>query len=428
MAQLSPSRLESMELAPADGKLAGHFDTSVATLVLNFSEYPFHQSALGIVRSLGRVGIPVFTVQRTSFIPSGLSRYLAGKFVWQTDGRNSARFLEGMETIGKILDRPTILVPTDDIAALLIAENENELTTRFMFARPPANLPRTLANKRLLYEKCHHLGIACPHTVFPASREELRHLTAYLEFPVVVKATQPWLLQGSIKSTAIVWSRQELEDYYDNFTRQAPNTSLMIQKMIPASCSEDWFVHGYCDSQSEALAIFTGVKLRSYPIFAGPTTLGRSVYNSALREQAGKLFSAIGYCGIMDLDYRLDKRDGSYNLLDFNPRIGAQFTLFKDHGGLDVVRALHLDLTGQGVCSRPQIDGRRFIVEVQDLLASFSHYRSDGLSVKGWISSLRGVAEGAWFASDDLAPFLLMCLWMPLRAAFRVFRRNSKNF
>jgi len=193
----------------------------------------------------------------------------------------------------------------------------------------------------------------------------------------------------------------------------------MIQEMIPADSSEDWFVHGYCDNSSNPLAIFTGVKLRSYPTFAGPTTLGRAVRNEALREQAIQLFSAIGYRGIMDLDYRLDKRDGRYHLLDFNPRVGAQFRLFEDDHGIDVVRELHLDLTGRGVRTGPQVEGRTFMVEIQDLLASFSYYRSGNLKVKEWWRSLRGVAEGAWCAADDLLPFLLMFLWMSLRVAFR---------
>ena len=194
MAQLSPQRLEPMGLTTMDREFAGHFDTSVAALVLNFGAYPFHQSTLGIIRSLGRVSIPVFAVQRDSFIPSGASRYLTGKFLWRTDAQDSDRFLEGMARIGKILDRPTILVPADDLSAILIAEHADELASRFIFARPPATLPRTLANKRCLYELCHRLGIACPHTVFPDSREELLDLTAQMQFPVVVKVTEPWLL------------------------------------------------------------------------------------------------------------------------------------------------------------------------------------------------------------------------------------------
>jgi len=253
----------------------------------------------------------------------------------------------------------------------------------------------------------------------------LPDLAAQFQFPVVVKATEPWLLPRGIKSTAIVSGRQELIRYYDNFWRQAPTTNLMIQEMIPADCSEDWFVHGYCDDQANPTAIFTGVKLRSYPAFAGPTTLGRAVGNDALQQQAINLFSAIGYRGIMDLDYRLDRRNGRYNLLDFNPRIGAQFRLFEDRDGIDVVRALHLDLTGRGIRSGPQIEGRTFMVEIQDLLACFSYYRSGDLKIKDWLRSLRGVDESAWYAGDDPLPFLLMCPWMVYGAASRVLHLNS---
>lgn len=426
--ELGPQRLEPMGLATMDQEFPGQFNTSVAALVLNFGAYPFHQSTLGIIRSLGRVGIPVFAVQRSAWIPSGVSRYLTGKFLWRTDAQDSGRFPEGMARIGKILDRPTILVPVDDLSAILIAEHADELAAWFIFPRPPATLPRMLANKRGLYELCHRLGIACPHTVFPHSRAELLDLSAHMQFPVVVKATEPWLLPKSIRSTAIVSGRQKLINYYDNFWRQAPTTTLMIQKMIPPESSEDWFVHGYCDNHSNPTAIFTGRKLRSYPAFAGPTTLGRAVRNDALQQEAIKLISAIGYRGIMDLDFRLDKRDGRYNLLDFNPRIGAQFRLFEDHNGVDVVRALHLDLTGRGVSSGPQIE-RAFILEIQDLMASFSYYRSGDLKMKEWLLSLQGAKERAWCATDDLFPFLLMCLWMPFRAASSVLRlsRNQKK-
>jgi hypothetical protein len=97
----------------------------------------------------------------------------------------------------------------------------------------------------------------------------------------------------------------------------------------------------------------------------------------------------------MDLDYRLDLRDGEYKLLDFNPRVGAQFRVFEDEAAVDVVRALHLDLTGWPVCRRPQAEGRVFIVEHSDLLASVGYRHAGDLSLGSWRSSLRGIPPGA---------------------------------
>ncbi len=402
-----------------EGKARPDFDSSVAVLVLSFSHYPFQHGVLGTIRSLGRLGIPVFAVQQNIFAPVCASRYLAGRFLSKKRGISNESFLKYMATIARSLDRPTILLPADDLSAILIAENADILAPGFLFARQPPTLPRTLANKRNLYHLCQRLGVACPQTFFPETREELLEIAARQRFPVVVKAAEPWLLPKGCKSVAIVRRLQDLIAYYDNFMQQSPATTLMIQEMISAEGSEDWIVHGYCGSNSEPLVLFTGIKLRSYPAFAGPTTLARSVRNDALQRQATELFAAIGYRGIMDLDWRFDGRDGRYKLLDFNPRLGAQFRLFSTDLGIDVARALHLDLTGRPPCVGRPVEGRTFILDLHDMLASLGYWRNGSLTMKEWVRSLQGPHERAWYAADDPLPFLLMVLRMPIRAISR---------
>jgi D-aspartate ligase len=122
----------------------------------------------------------------------------------------------------------------------------------------------------------------------------------------------------------------------------------MIHETISAPGSEDCIVHEYCDRQSKPVVLFTGIKLRSYPVCAGPTTLARSRWNDALQRQATEIFSAIGYRGIMDMDFRLDGFTGRFNLLDFNPRVGAQFRLFRtDNGTMSCALFTSISPTGR---------------------------------------------------------------------------------
>jgi predicted ATP-grasp superfamily ATP-dependent carboligase len=118
---------------------------------------------------------------------------------------------------------------------------------------------------------------------------------------------------------------------------------------------------------------------------------------------------AVGYQGILDIGYRYDARDGKYKVLDVNPRIGSTFRLFVDAGGLDVARALYLDLTGQAVPPAMPVEGRKWIVEDQDIESSYRYWRDGKLGLGQWLASFRGVREGAWFARDDTRPFWLMC-------------------
>lgn len=393
--------------------VSSSFDTSVPAVVLKLRHSVVHYGGLGAIRSLGRLGIPVYAVCEGRMAPPAASKYLSGGFVWETTSdasKNPERLLDGMMTIGERVGDRSLLVATDDAAAVFVAEHGHELQRRFLFPRPPAGLPRSLASKRGLYQLCNRLGIPCPKAVFPTSRGHVEEFLETAVFPVVVKGAEPWLLPigVGVRSTSIVHTPDHLLDLYRRVERHQA-TGLLFQEYIPPEAAEDWFFHGYCDAASECLVGFTGRKLRSYPAHAGPTSLGRWVLNEELRQEAEALFRAISFRGIMDLDYRLDLRDGRYKLLDFNPRLGAQFRLFEDDNGIDVVRAMHLDLTGRPVSKGRAMPGRGFIVENHDPLAVWQYRRDGGMTLRAWLRSLFGVREAAWFASDDPVPFLAMC-------------------
>jgi predicted ATP-grasp superfamily ATP-dependent carboligase len=143
-----------------------------------------------------------------------------------------------------------------------------------------------------------------------------------------------------------------------------------------------------------------------------------------VEETTKRLMKAIGYQGILDIGYRLDQRDGRYKLLDVNPRIGGSFRLFLAADGMDVLRALYLDMTGQEVPPGTPQEGRRWLVEPLDLASSLAYRRRGDLTVGEWLRSLRGVRETAWFAADDPLPFLalwgwLLADWLPARVLGR---------
>jgi predicted ATP-grasp superfamily ATP-dependent carboligase len=399
-------------------------DATPPVLVLKLSRLVLHHGGVGIIRSLGRMGVPVYGVVEDRFTPAAVSRYLTGFFIWDTRGLDTQQLLEGTAMIGERLNRPTIVIPTDDVGAIFIAEQAATLQRWFIFPQQPAMLPRTLANKRELYLLCKSIGVACPEAVFPSSIDDVHEFVENAAFPVVVKAAESWLLPEGGRTTSIARTPEQVYTIYRSAESQrGPN--LIFQEYIAPVYGEDWFYHGYCNMGSDCCVGFTGRKLRSYPPFAGPTTLGKAVVNDPLRQQTEALLQAISYAGITDLDYRLDKRDGQYKLLDFNPRIGAQFRLFEDRVGVDVARAFYLDLTGRRVPRSRPIEGRTFIVEFHDLAASLGYFRQGRLTFREWWLSLEGTKELAWFSRDDPLPFLLMCIRLLLRVVERILRMRK---
>jgi D-aspartate ligase len=398
----------------------GGFDTDTPAVVLKLDRNVFHHGGLGVIRSLGRAGIPVYGVHEDPLAPAAQSRYLRGRWYWTPDLGCPERIVAGLQQLAERLGRPAVLIPTDDPGAILLSEYAAALRPWFRFPEPPRGLPGQLASKDLLHDLCARWNVPHVATALPADGAEAEQFARRVGFPLVAKLARPWQARGrhTPRSTTIVHSDQRLTELY----RRGPAGGLMLQEYIPGGRGpDDWFFHGYCDARSLCEPAFTGVKERSYPPHSGLTSFGREVANPRLHEQVTDLLRRIRYRGIMDLDVRFDPRDGQYKLLDFNPRIGAQFRVFQNADGIDVARAAHLDLTGRPIPPGRAAAGRRFFVENYDTLAALGYLRRGELGVRSWLATLRKVDETAWFARDDLAPFGLMCLRMAWRALERPF-------
>src|SRR3989442_274812 len=108
-------------------------DPKVPVLVLKTGRYVLHHGTLGIVRSLGRLGVPVYAVIEDGVAPVAMSRYLTGAFVWKTGGLDTGALLTGLAAISERLSGPAILIPTDDVAAAFVAEHSEALENWFLF-------------------------------------------------------------------------------------------------------------------------------------------------------------------------------------------------------------------------------------------------------------------------------------------------------
>ncbi|MEV6326685.1 ATP-grasp domain-containing protein [Streptomyces sp. NPDC051909] len=394
------------------------FDTRVPAVLVRLDPNPFHHGTLGAVRSLGRAGIAVHAVVESPASPVARSRYLRGAHR-RPDEPSPAELTRLLHRISDVLagddpsptdgtSPPALLVPLDDITALLLAECRPELAGRFLLPdQSPEQLAR-VADKAQLAETCRTLDLPHPRTELPADADEAAAMAWSLGLPVVAKWSRPWLLPagGGLRSTTILGSLTEVRELYAR-TPQA-GSRLLLQELLPAGRDLDWFFQGYVDSAGGCATGATGRKERSWPDGAGLTAVGRWTANPAVDATARELLGALGYRGVCDLDFRLDRETGAYHLLDFNPRPGAQFRLFADRNGLDVVRAMHLDLTGRPVPAHLPGYGRRFVVEnyatLSYLVSPRRRYVPEPVGPVGG----SGGREAAWFAADDLRPALAM--------------------
>lgn len=380
-------------------------------LILGLAGLSMHHGALGVMRSAGSLGIPVFYAQREHEgdrrSPIGRSRYSRGSLPLPRDAPDD-RTLEILRELAADHDG-AILLAVDDASAMFVADHSDALKDVFLFPGQPSGLARALADKRAMHRLCLEHAIPTPLVAYPGSEADVHRHAAQATFPVVAKridASQP--VAHATPNVIVANDRDELLAAY-RLMEDPGLHNVMLQEHIPDTPQANWMFNGYFTGDSECLVSFTGHKLRQSPPDAGATTLGVCRSNPTVDETTRRFMRAVGYRGIVDADYRFDSRDGQHKLLDVNPRIGSSFRLFVAADGIDVLRALYLDLTGQQVpAATHQTDGRRWLVEPQDLRSSLIHVRRDELTVGEWLRSLRHIDETAWWARGDPWPFIAM--------------------
>ncbi|MFD3872214.1 ATP-grasp domain-containing protein [Streptomyces sp. NPDC058623] len=271
--------------------------------------------------------------------------------------------------VSERIGRPAVLIAMDDLSAIAVSRTATGLTDRFRIPHQPDNLPARVADKAELSRLCARWDVPHPETVIPASGAEAAEACRRLGLPVVAKWSRPWLLPtgAGLRSTTLVHTTAEARGLYERSAQAG--SRLLLQRFLPAGPDTDWFFHGAFARGGHPLLVGSGRKELSWPLRTGLTAVGRWLPDPAVEEAGLRLADRLGYQGILDLDFRRDEA-GCFRLVDFNPRPGAQFRLFTDDTGLDVVQAMYLDLTGQRVPEPVGGPGRVFVAENYALLAA----------------------------------------------------------
>lgn len=363
-----------------------------------------------VARSLGTLGISVYGVHGDVRSPSAKSRHWRKSFFWNLSMASEEKSVEWFLLLARNIGSRPILLPTDDCSILFLDNNADKLQQEYLFPKLSTGLVRTLCNKKHLYFLCKKNSVQTPDCTFPKCRNDVLQFIEQNSFPVLLKGIETTALQRRVGlRMLVVKDATTLLNFYDMMEGEG-FSSLMLQEYIPGDDENVWMFNGYFDNNSNCLFGLTGRKLRQYPPYTGMTCLGISEMNDTLYKQANDFLKSIEYRGIVDIDFKYDTRTGKFYLLDPNPRLGVAFRLFVDNNGMDVVRALYLDMTGQPLKIGVPVEGRKWIAEPFDISSSWKYWRDKKFRLIDWLRSFKGVEEAQWFSCHDMAPFFMVWL------------------
>lgn len=374
---------------------------------------------LGIVRSLGRRSIPVHVIDDEASI-ARFSRFTTS-FTRTADLANDERLVGALRALHRARRCDGwVVYPTRDETVAALARHRPQLTPLFRVPTPDWKTVRWTVDKRATYPLAQSLGIPVPRTWYVRSADELAGLEA--EPPLVIKPAFRGRFLRETKAKA--WradSRSELRTLFHRAAGLVAESELMIQELVPGDGRDQY---AYCAffADGAALGSMVARRRRQHPAeFGRASTFVETVELPDLEEYSTRFLRHIDYYGLIELEYKLDRRDGQYKLLDVNARTWGYHTLGA-RAGVDFAYLLFADQVGH----RPPTAARtcpgvRWARLVTDIPLGAAEIRKGRMAWRSYARSLRSFDEEAVFSRDDPLPWFAELALLPYLAAKRGF-------
>jgi predicted ATP-grasp superfamily ATP-dependent carboligase len=307
-----------------------------------------HYSGLGIARSLGPHGIPVYGLSSSASFPGNDSRYC--RFHLAPDSLQDTSALRDflMEFAAGLDGRP-ILLPTRDHDIEFLLGHRDTLEQRFTIPLARSAVIEQAMNKgRCLAIAAEH-GIAVPQSHTVGNLDEFAAIAGGLSFPVIVKPLYAhqwrrpgiWQTVGHQKA-ALLDDAAELADFYRAIVDMAPLAT--IQEYIPGPDSNLLVFGSYCRPGGDVRAYFTGRKLLQDPPLKGTGLIVEGLPLPEIVAPSRTLLKALDFSGISEIEFKRHERTGMDYLIEINPRHWDQHYL-GTACGVNLTLEQYLDLT-----------------------------------------------------------------------------------
>jgi D-aspartate ligase len=356
---------------------------------------------LGIARSLGRQGVPVCIIDDEHCI-GRYSRY-ATHAVRVRDLKDQERTVETLLDVGRRLNlKGWVLYPTRDETVAALSRHRRVLSEWFRVPTPAWSVIRSAWDKRETYRLADELNIPTPKTWLPRNVRDLDEIGDRM--PLVIK---PAIKEHFIYATKVkAWRADTREELVARF-RQAetllPPGEIMIQDLVPGGSQQ---LFGYCAFFKERRAVATMVTRygrQHPPQFGRSCTFVETVELPILEELAQRFLRRMDYYGLVEIEFKLDPRDGEYKLLDVNARTWGYHKLGAA-AGVDFPHILFADQLGENVEPARARPGMSWIRLLTDLPAGIVNVMRGRLKFLPFVKSVLHSDTEAVFTLDDPLP------------------------
>lgn len=275
-------------------------------------------SSVAAIRSLGRAGVDTIAVSADPTPPAFSSRYCTEKVAVPSPSESLEAYADALLDLAA-RDEVEAIVPLREADVYALADNSSAFAEHIDPVWPTFETLGQVQDRRTLFSIASDLGVPTPDwqllTEWPHGTD-----------PVVVKSRY-----------TIVVDEESSEAHYPGVEiidpAQTPPVDEIVEEMGHVPLLQEFIPNGgeygffALYDQGEPCVTFQHKRVRSSTYTGGHSVYRESVYDETLERYGRQLLDELEWHGPAMVEFRRDERDGTFRLMEVNPRFWGSLVL-----------------------------------------------------------------------------------------------------
>lgn len=366
-------------------------------------------NALGIIRSFEKTNIPVIAM--SWYHDYGMSSKFC-KSVICPNPLNPSELIDFLISYAKGLDAKPVLFATSDLFLMPVIEHKERLSEYYHIPVCDWKTLAPLIKKEELYPLAESLSIPCPKTISVSNINDFDNIRDVLSLPLIIKPSVNINFSKALGSKAfILKTNEDFNSLVDRIKQtKLCEEGLIVQEYIPGEATDLYTITSYANKEYDIIGYSIGHKIRQYPPQTGTIISGKVIHVEEILNHAKDFIKSTNFYGISNIEFKKDNRDGSYKLMEINPRTGV-WNLSTLESGVNLPLMAYNDILGNEISIECNKDKELiWMITPLDFYYALWGFKRKGfpeftISFKEWRKSVRGKKLDACFKWNDPAPF-----------------------
>jgi D-aspartate ligase len=374
-------------------------------------------SEIGLVHSLGTVGIPVYTGSFYKDNTSLYSKYTKRRVIFSP--YDTEQYIKELCEYGKSLDERPVLYSDDDRAILMISRNRKKLQKYYRFLLPEQEMIEKILDKRQFCDVSKKYDLPAPASFYVTSKKDLKDVSGKVTYPCIVKPAfkQDWWhpdffrIVGPYKKAYECETIDDLVTLYDKLIQI--NSNAVIQEYVQGDDENLFSVNLYINQQGALRGFFIAQKRRIYPINAGTGCYVVTVNDDEIMKMSLDVARKLNLKGLLNIQFKKDSRTGEPKLMEIHAR-NSFWSFLGTAAGMNLSALYYHDLTDTEEQMKAKYhEGVKFIDLGKDIKAFIQYHKIGKLKFLDWLKTYSGNYVIGGYLLKDPSP-IVMSLWFML--------------